>query len=143
MSDPYHMERRQHYRPCGICGERVPWGEGIGGAYQMQYHDCKPVPGAKLDAAIDEIARLRADLAEAQRQLALPVAPSRFIDINGDILTIGEFLDEVRKSLRERAEAVKLLWSASSDADSSHYRAVSRDTLAEIDTFLARVGREE
>lgn len=35
-------------RPCGICGERVR--VTLSGAWR-EYHDCKPVPGARLEQA--------------------------------------------------------------------------------------------
>lgn len=40
--------------PCGICGERVRVGMN-----SRQYHDCKPVPGAKLDKALADLAAER------------------------------------------------------------------------------------
>ena len=52
-------------RPCGICGERVR--VTLSGAWR-EYHDCKPVPLARLqqaererDEARAEVARLRHD----------------------------------------------------------------------------------
>lgn len=54
-----------YYQPCGICGEPVLWSKSqLIGPHPVQYHDCKPVPGAKLDAALERNARLVAVLKE-------------------------------------------------------------------------------
>lgn len=47
-------------RPCGICGEPVQYANSPSlGFHLVQYHDCKPVPGARLDEAKAEIADLK------------------------------------------------------------------------------------
>ena len=53
--------------------------------------------------------KLREQLAARVRyletELAMPVGPDRFIDVNGDILTIREFLSSVEAQLRPNAKA--------------------------------------
>lgn len=39
-------------RPCGICGAPVLYAASPSFSWHpIEYHDCKPVPGAQLDAA--------------------------------------------------------------------------------------------
>lgn len=42
----------QEWRKCYICGEPVLWQTNGIGWHPIQYHDCKPVPGARLGQAV-------------------------------------------------------------------------------------------
>lgn len=62
------MSCTQEWRKCYICGDEVLWQTNGIGWHPIQYHDCKPVPGARLeqaererDEARAEVARLRHD----------------------------------------------------------------------------------
>lgn len=45
------MSGTQEWRPCHICGEKVLWQTNGIGWHRIQYHDCKPVPLARLQQA--------------------------------------------------------------------------------------------
>lgn len=52
----------QEWRKCYICGEPVLWQTNGIGWHPIQYHDCKPVPGARLEQAERERDELRAEV---------------------------------------------------------------------------------
>ena len=66
------MSGTQEWRPCHICGEKVLWQTNGIGWHRIQYHDCKPVPLARLQHAERERDKARELLAqrEAEKQIA-------------------------------------------------------------------------
>lgn len=59
------MSEVKEWRPCYICGEKVLWRNLGLGWVQIQYHDCKPVPRAKLEQAERERDEARERIGQA------------------------------------------------------------------------------
>lgn len=111
-------------RPCGICGEPVLHASSPSlGFHPIEYHDCKPVPGVKLDAAKAEITALAANLAcadraqrESQKQSARLVGALQEV---AECLRGAEDKREIAKEVISRALAeaeVALIHSEVSEA---------------------------
>lgn len=58
----------QEWRKCYICGEPVLWQTNGIGWHPIQYHDCKPVPGARLEQAERERDELRAEVERLKKE---------------------------------------------------------------------------
>lgn len=55
------MSCTQEWRKCHICGDEVLWQTNGIGWHPIQYHDCKPVPRARLEQAERERDEARAE----------------------------------------------------------------------------------
>lgn len=111
------MNEVQEQRPCYICGENVLW-RNIGlGWVPIQYHDCKPVPRAKLEQAERERDEARAEVERLKKGLDDEMGKAgEWIDIRTHrervAAAVARISDRARKMESERAEAVELLRSA-------------------------------
>lgn len=60
----------QEWRKCYICGDEVLWQTCGIGWHPIQYHDCKPVPGARLEQVKRERDEARAEIAIGEQEAA-------------------------------------------------------------------------
>jgi hypothetical protein len=73
------QKKEEYYVHFEICGEPVLYRRNFPGP--IEYHDCKPVPGAKLDAARKEINRLQMALTTIVEMADRPGWDTRDLDM--------------------------------------------------------------
>ena len=118
------MSGTQEWRPCHICGEKVLWQTNGIGWHRIQYHDCKPVPLARLQQAERE-----RDEARIMVQHNLEAAQRAEAQLAQATALLREARDHVEQVVQENA--------ANWGERLPHKQEPAIECLRMIDAFLA------